>query len=93
MKLEETYDYDTYYVQRPLSDRSPKLKWNRLPENTRMETTKNRRIMKKYYVARVYDSGIMPTIVFSTDSCEDADLYAAIMKRNEDRTYIVLALA
>ena len=49
--------------------------------------------MKKYYVARVYDSGIMPTIVFSTDSCEDADLYAAIMKRNEDKTYIVLALA
>ena len=58
-----------------------------------METTKNNRGMKKYYVARVYDSGIMPTIVFSTDSREDADLYAAIMKRNEDKTYIVLALA
>ena len=49
--------------------------------------------MKKYYVARVYDSGALPSVVFSTDSREDADLYAAIMKRNEDKTYIVLALA
>ena len=58
-----------------------------------MKTTKRRRIMKKYFVARVYASGMMPSVVFSTDSREDADLYAAIMKRNEEREYIVLTLA
>ena len=49
--------------------------------------------MKKYFVARVYGSGMMPSVVFSSDSREDADLYASIMKRNEEREYIVLTLA
>lgn len=53
----------------------------------------NQRKMKKYFVARVHESGYsMPSIVFNTDSREDADQYAAIMRRNEDKEFIVLTL-
>lgn len=48
--------------------------------------------MKKYFVAKVY-KGYVPgaTIVFTTDSNEDANLYANLMTRNgeEDYTYHV----
>ena len=52
--------------------------------------------MKKYYVARVYESkSFTPDIIFGTNSREDADQYAAIMKRTEEgaRDFIVLTLA
>ena len=48
--------------------------------------------MKKYFVARVYESCLMPSIVFNTDSREDADQYAAILQRNGEHEYIVLTL-
>ncbi len=49
--------------------------------------------MKKYFVARVHESGYsLPSIVFNTDSKEDADQYAAIMRRNEEKEFIVLSL-
>ena len=50
--------------------------------------------MKKYYVARTYDSGLTtPTVVFMTDILEDAKAYAGIMERAEGKTYSVLMLA
>lgn len=47
--------------------------------------------MKKYFVAKVYEGGYsLPSIVFNTDSRDDADQYAAIMHRNDGKEYIVL---
>jgi len=48
--------------------------------------------MKKYFVARTFES-LNPSIIFDTDIKEDAETYAAIMKRREDREFIVLTLA
>lgn len=61
-----------------------------------MFNIKAKRKMKKYYVARVYESkSFTPDIIFGTNSREDADQYAAIMKRTEEgaRDFIVLTLA
>lgn len=47
--------------------------------------------MKKYYIAKVFESGYsMPSIVFDTNSRENANQYAAIMRHNDDHEYIVL---
>lgn len=47
--------------------------------------------MKKYFVARTYES-LNPSIVFSTDIKKDAEDYAAIMRRSEGREFIVLTM-
>ena len=57
---------------------------------------KQKRQMKKYYVARVYPgTSFTPDIIFGTDSREDADEYAAIMIRTEGnaREFIILTPA
>lgn len=57
---------------------------------------KQKRQMKKYYVARVYPgTSFTPDIIFGTDSREDADEYAAIMRRTEGnaREFIILTPA
>ncbi len=49
--------------------------------------------MKKYFVARLYNSeSVLPSIVFSTDIEEDAKNYAGIVSRSDGNTYKVLAV-
>ena len=49
--------------------------------------------MKKYYVARIYESGVTPPSVgFMTDIYDDAFAYAGIMERAEGKKYTVLTL-
>ena len=52
---------------------------------------KIRRKMKKYYVARLYGNGsLLPNILFQSESREDADKYAALMRKSDGRDYVVL---
>ena len=64
--------------------------------STMFTFNKQKRQMKKYYVARVYPgTSFTPDIIFGTDSREDADEYAAIMRRTEGnaREFIILTPA
>lgn len=50
-----------------------------------------RRKMKKYYVARLYgNETLLPNILFQSESREDADKYAALMRKSDGRDYVVL---
>ena len=52
---------------------------------------KFRRKMKKYYVARLYGNETpLPNILFQSESREDADKYAALMRKSDGRNYVVL---
>ena len=52
---------------------------------------KIRRKMKKYYVARLYgNETLLPNILFQSESREDADKYAALMRKSDGRDYVVL---
>ena len=56
-----------------------------------MLTFKFRRKMRKYYVARLYKNGsLMPDILFQSESREDAEKYAALMRKSDGRDYAVL---
>ncbi|MBR2093509.1 MAG: hypothetical protein IJ904_05665 [Candidatus Methanomethylophilaceae archaeon] len=47
--------------------------------------------MKKYYVARLYgNETLLPNILFQSESREDADKYAALMRKSDGRDYVVL---
>ena len=52
---------------------------------------KIRRKMKKYYVARLYgNETLLPNILFQSESREDADKYAALIRKSDGRDYVVL---
>ena len=52
---------------------------------------KIRRKMKKYYVARLYgNETLLPNILFQSESREDADKYAALMRKSDGHDYVVL---
>ena len=52
---------------------------------------KIRRQMKKYYVARLYgNETLLPNILFQSESREDAEKYAALMRKSDGRDYAVL---
>jgi len=47
---------------------------------------------KKYFVVQVYDCGFTPHVEFVSDSCEEAQQFATLVRRNKpDNEYIVLA--
>lgn len=58
-----------------------------------MLTFKFRRKMRKYYVARLYkNSSLMPDILFQSESREDADKFATLMRKSDGRDYVVLVI-
>ena len=47
---------------------------------------------KKYFVVQVYECGFTPHVEFGTDSREEAEQFATLVRRNNpDNEYIVLA--
>ncbi len=46
---------------------------------------------KKFFVAEMYSYGFMPNVKFVTDSREEAEQYATLVRRNnQEHEYLVL---